>query len=74
MPMKKFAYLLLWMPLSVLAQNNNTPSKWTVNSLTEGIKTIKVNNQITLGYATGSGIKIILKDGLPFKDLNKHAV
>ncbi len=72
--MKKFAYLLLWMPLSVLAQNNNTPSKWTVNSLTEGIKTIKVNNQITLGYATGSGIKIILKDGLPFKDLNKNAV
>jgi beta-glucosidase len=74
MPMKKFAYLLLWMPLSVLAQNNNTPSKWTVSSLTEGIKTIKVNNQITLGYATGSGIKIIMKDGLPFKDLNKNAV
>ena len=72
--MKKFAYLLLWMPLSVLAQNNNTPSKWTVSSLTEGIKTIKVNNQITLGYATGSGIKIIMKDGLPFKDLNKNAV
>jgi len=72
--MKKFAYLLLWMPLSVLAQNNNTTSKWTVSSLTEGIKTIKVNNQITLGYATGSGIKIIVKDGLPFKDLNKNAV
>lgn len=72
--MKKFAYLLLWMPLSVLAQNSNTTSKWTVSSLTEGIKTIKVNNQITLGYATGSGIKIIVKDGLPFKDLNKNAV
>jgi beta-glucosidase len=71
--MKKFACLLVMLPFTVVAQKKSTP-QWAVASLTDGIKVIKVNNQITLGYAPASGIKIIVKDGLPFKDLNKNAV
>ena len=71
--MKKFACLLVMLPFTVFAQKKSTP-QWAVASLTDGIKVIKVNNQITLGYAPASGIKIIVKDGLPFKDLNKNAV
>ncbi len=65
--MKKNFFLLLAMPFLANAQ-----VKWVENDLTEGIKKIKVNNQITLGYNTHSGVKIIIKDGLPFKDLNKN--
>lgn len=42
------------------------------SNLTDKIKIIKVNEQINLGYSTTSGVKIIQKDGLPFKDLNKN--
>ena len=65
--MKKIALLLSAIPFLVNAQ-----VKWVENELTDGIKKIKVNNQITLGYSTSSGVKIITKDGLPFKDLNKN--
>ena len=71
--MKKIACFLMLLPLVVIAQKTATP-QWAVTSFTDGIKVIKVNNQITLGYAPASGIKIIVKDGLPFKDLNKNAV
>ncbi len=67
--MKKLYSLLLLVPVLVNAQH-----KWEATTLTDGIKKIKVNNQITLGYAETSGVKIILKDGLPFKDLNKNGV
>jgi beta-glucosidase len=67
--MKKLCSLLLLVPVLVNAQQ-----KWEATTLTDGIKKIKVNNQITLGYAETSGVKIILKDGLPFKDLNKNGV
>jgi beta-glucosidase len=45
---------------------------WKSESLSEEIRTIKVNNLITLGYSTQSGVKMLQKDGLPFKDLNKN--
>ena len=67
--MKKFLNLLFVLPVFVNAQQT-----FTTTTITEGINKIKVNNQITLAYATESGVKIILKDGLPFKDLNKNAV
>ncbi len=67
--MKKFACLLLAIPLITHAQ-----VKWEASNLTDGINKIKVNNQITLGYSTNSGVKILTKDGLPFKDLNKNGV
>lgn len=67
--MKKLISVLFLLPVLVNAQQ-----PFTSTTLAEGIKKIKVNNQITLAYAPESGIKIILKDGLPFKDLNKNAI
>ena len=67
--MKKILSLFLLSPFILNAQNS-----WKPSILTDGIEIIKVNNQITLGYAQGSGVKIIYKDGLPFKDLNKNGV
>jgi beta-glucosidase len=67
--MKKITCLLMAIPFLASAQ-----VKWVENDLTEGVKKIKVNNQITLGYSTNSGVKILTKDGLPFKDLNKNGV
>ena len=67
--MKKLCSLLLLVPVLLNAQQ-----KWEATTLTEGVKKIKVNNQITLGYAETSGVKIILKEGLPFKDLNKNGI
>jgi beta-glucosidase len=52
----------------------NAQQKWEEVNLTNGIKKIKVNDQITLGYSESSGVKILVKDGLPFKDLNKNGV
>jgi beta-glucosidase len=67
--MKKLFSVLLLLPVFVNAQQ-----PFTSTTLAEGVKKIKVNNQITLAYAPESGIKIILKEGLPFKDLNKNAI
>lgn len=67
--MKRFCTALLFMPLVLNAQH-----KWVEVNLTNGIKKIKVNDHITLGYAENSGVKIIVKDGLPFKDLNKNGI
>ena len=67
--MKKILNLLFVLPVFANAQQT-----FTKTTITEGIYKIKVNEQITLAYATESGVKIILKDGLPFKDLNKNAV
>ncbi len=67
--MKKLINLLFVLPFFANAQQ-----QFTTTSLAEGIQKIKVNNQITLAYAKESGVKIILKDGLPFKDLNKNAI
>jgi beta-glucosidase len=67
--MKKLLNLLFVLPVFANAQQT-----FTTATIAEGINKIKVNNQITLAYATESGVKIILKDGLPFKDLNKNAV
>jgi beta-glucosidase len=67
--MKKLISVLLLLPVFANAQQ-----PFTGTTLAEGVKKIKVNNQITLAYAPESGIKIILKDGLPFKDLNKNAI
>ncbi|TRZ82625.1 MAG: glycoside hydrolase family 3 protein [Sediminibacterium sp.] len=65
--MKKILFFLLALPAFAQAQQ-----KFEELNLTEGIKKIKVNNQISLAYSTESGVKIIMKDGLPFKDLNKN--
>lgn len=59
---------------SLLPFLSNAQQKWVETDVTDGIKKIKVTNQITLAYATGSGVKIISKDGLPFKDLNKNGI
>lgn len=67
--MKKIVYLFLAIPFLTNAQ-----VKWEESNLTDGIKKIKVNNQIILGYSSKSGVKILTKDGLPFKDLNKNGV
>ena len=53
---------------------SNAQVKWAEIEITDGIKKIKVNEQITLGFSSNSGVKIITKDGLPFKDLNKNGV
>lgn len=67
--MKRLCTLLLFIPFVLNAQQ-----KWEEVNLTNGIKKIKVNEQITLGYSETSGVKILVKDGLPFKDLNKNGV
>ncbi|MEN9381930.1 MAG: hypothetical protein RI940_811, partial [Bacteroidota bacterium] len=67
--MKRLCTLLMFIPFVLNAQQ-----KWEEVNLTNGIKKIKVNDQITLGYSEASGVKILLKDGLPFKDLNKNGV
>ena len=65
--MKNLFAFLCFAPLLVSAQ-----TKFSETSISDNIKTIKVSNLITLGYSTESGVKIIYKDGLPFKDLNKN--
>jgi beta-glucosidase len=65
--MNKLFLFLVLAPLAIQAQ-----TKFTEIPFAENIKAIKVNNEITLGYSTQSGVKIIYKDGLPFKDLNKN--
>jgi beta-glucosidase len=65
--MKKCLFLLL--AASTIAQ---AQTKLVETHLTDKIKVIKVNEQISLGYSTVSGVQIIKKDGLPFKDLNKN--
>jgi beta-glucosidase len=65
--MKNLLAFVCIAPLLVSAQ-----TKFSETSISDNIKTIKVNNQITLGYSTESGVKIIYKDGLPFKDLNRN--
>ena len=67
--MKKIFLLLLIAPLLLHAQ-----LKLSESSIGDNIKVIKVNDEIKLGYSTLSGVKIIMKDGLPFKDLNKNGV
>jgi beta-glucosidase len=65
--MNKLLIFLAFVPVALQAQ-----TKFTETNFTENVKAIKVNNEITLGYSTLSGVKIIYKDGLPFKDLNKN--
>ena len=65
--MKKMLVLLAVVPFVSSAQ---TP--FIEKEITGNIQSIKVNNQITLGYSKLSGVKIIYKDGMPFKDLNKN--
>ncbi len=65
--MKKFIALFFLAPISIKAQTN-----FKEIPITGSIRFIKVNDQISLGYSTQSGIKIIYKDNLPFKDLNKN--
>ena len=67
--MKRLSTLIMFIPFILNAQQN-----WQEVNLTSGIKKIKVNDQITLGYSETSGVKILVKDGLPFKDLNKNGV
>lgn len=65
--MKKIIILLAFVPFITNAQ-----TKFIVKEITNDIQSIKVNNQITLGYSKVSGLNIIYKEGLPFKDLNKN--
>jgi beta-glucosidase len=65
--MKKMLLLLAVVPLVTAAQTT-----FIEKEITGNIQSIKVNNQITLGYSKASGLNIIYKEGLPFKDLNKN--
>lgn len=65
--MKKCLVLLLVAPIFAGAQ-----TKFTVKKIADDIQSIKVNEQITLGYSSASGVNILYKEGLPFKDLNKN--
>lgn len=66
--MKRYLYLLL---AAVAMVSFQQPLTWTEHSLTDTIRLIQISNGKTLGYSTTSGVQIIQKDGLPFKDLNK---
>ncbi len=65
--MKILLLLLFSLPLFAISQTKPAES-----SVGETIKMIKVTDQIQLGYSTQSGVKILMKEGLPFKDLNKN--
>lgn len=60
------------MLLMAAASVAQAQTKLQETGITDKIKVIKVNEQISLGYSSASGIKIIQQDGLPFKDLNKN--
>lgn len=65
--MKKIIILFAFVPCITNAQ-----TKFVVKVITNDIQSIKVNDQISLGYSKASGLNIIYKEGLPFKDLNKN--
>ena len=67
--MKKIIALFFVVPVLVDAQ-----TKFQAKEIAANIQSIKVNDQITLGYSIVSGVNIIYKDSLPFKDLNKNGV
>ena len=63
------AFLLLFALLIVSC----TPEKqWTERTLEDSLRIIEVSGGPALGYSTSSGIGILERDGLPFKDLNKN--
>lgn len=67
--MKKIIALFFVVPVLADAQ-----TKFQAKEIAANIQSIKVNDQITLGYSIVSGVNIIYKDSLPFKDLNKNGV
>ena len=46
--------------------------KWTERTLGDSIRIVEVFEGPVLGYSTSSGVAILERDGLPFKDLNKN--
>jgi beta-glucosidase len=50
-----------------------TPEKqWTERTLGDSLRIIEVSEGRALGYSARSGVGILERDGLPFKDLNKN--
>ena len=45
---------------------------WTERTLGDSIRIVEVFEGPALGYSTSSGVVILERDGLPFKDLNKN--
>lgn len=62
------AFLLLDM-----SPDNKAPGTSAAGKMQDDpFKTVKNQNGPTLGYSSGSGVKIITENGLSFKDLNKN--
>jgi beta-glucosidase len=68
--MQKHISLLPLIALLLFACNSQP--EWTEKTLLDNIRIIELTEGPTLGYSTGSGVKILEEDGLPFKDLNKN--
>src|SRR6201996_3757259 len=65
----------LFVALMSAASNHSIEKLWTTYQYPDdgdGIVLVKNPNGPTLGYSSGSGVKILTVDGLAFKDLNKN--
>ena len=68
--MHKFRNCFLLFPLFIISC---TPNKqWTERTHGDTMRFLEVADGPTLGYSASSGVTILERNGLPFKDLNKN--
>lgn len=68
--MHKFRNCFLLFPLFIISC---TPNKqWTERTHGDNMRFLEVADGPTLGYSASSGVTILERNGLPFKDLNKN--
>ncbi|MCO5725587.1 glycoside hydrolase family 3 protein [Robiginitalea marina] len=61
------------LPVLTLLIASCTPEKqWTEKAVGDSVRIIDLPEGPTLGYSMGSGVQILERDRLPFKDLNKN--